>query len=76
MSLLNGVNVLGFGTWKLPANSSTSDLIYKIIREGYRHIDCASIYGNEKYVGEGIQRALQEGIVKREDLWITSKLYV
>ncbi|XP_053991346.1 uncharacterized protein LOC128883232 [Hylaeus volcanicus] len=75
MSQLNGVNVLGFGTWKLPANSSTSDLIYKIICEGYRHIDCASIYGNEKYVGEGIQRALREGIVKREELWITSKLW-
>ena len=75
MSTLDGGNRIGFGTWKLPADHSTSDLIYNIIRCGYRHIDCASVYGNEAYVGNGIKKALDDGIVTRKDLWITSKLW-
>ena len=42
---------------------------------GYRHIDCAAVYGNEQQIGEVIARAISDGLVKREDLWITSKLW-
>merc|ERR1712137_109201 len=45
-------------------------------KTGYRHIDCASIYGNEKAVGEGLAKAIKEGIVQRSDMWITSKLWI
>jgi diketogulonate reductase-like aldo/keto reductase len=43
---------------------------------GYRHIDCAAAYGNEKEVGEGIADAISRGVVKREDIFVTSKLWV
>ena len=65
---------VGFGLWKVPKNVS-SDTVCKAIEIGYRHFDSASDYGNEKEVGEGIKKALDMGLCKREDLWITSKLW-
>src|SRR5690349_12687409 len=41
---------------------------------GYRHFDCASVYGNEHQIGYALQQVLRTGI-KREQLWITSKLW-
>src|SRR5512140_291161 len=41
---------------------------------GYRHIDCASVYGNEHLIGPALRRAMNAG-VKREELWITSKVW-
>mmetsp|Transcript_36827 Transcript_36827/g.95372 ORF Transcript_36827/g.95372 Transcript_36827/m.95372 type:complete len:675 (-) Transcript_36827:23-2047(-) len=66
--------MVGFGTWKLP-KEETAQLVYDAIRVGYRHIDCACDYGNEKEVGQGIKKAIEEGLVTRKDLWVTSKLW-
>ncbi|WP_372644580.1 aldo/keto reductase [Ancylomarina sp.] len=66
--------VLGLGTWR----SDSDDVrraVKKAIELGYRHIDCAAIYGNEKEIGEAIREAIAENIVVREELWITSKLW-
>ena len=49
--------------------------VYDAIKIGIRHLDCASDYGNEIEVGKGINQAISEGIVKRDDLFITSKLW-
>ncbi|MFK8054244.1 MAG: aldo/keto reductase [Woeseiaceae bacterium] len=65
---------VGLGIWKIdPAD--TAQAIYDAIEVGYRHIDSAADYGNEKEAGEGIQRAIADGLVTREELWITSKLW-
>ena len=65
---------IGFGFWKV-AREDAADVAYEAIKAGYRHLDCAADYGNEIEVGEGIARAIADGIVTREELWITSKLW-
>lgn len=65
---------LGFGTWNLPRDERTTELIEQAILTGYRHVDCAAGYGNEKQVGAAFSKCFQSGIVNREDLFITSKL--
>ena len=65
---------VGFGLWKVPQDVC-STTVFKAIEVGYRHFDSASDYGNEREVGEGIKAALDRGLCKREDLWITSKLW-
>ncbi|KAI7825301.1 xylose reductase [Gamsiella multidivaricata] len=66
--------LLGFGTWKIPKDSA-ADVVYKAIEAGYRLFDCACDYGNEIQVGQGIKKAIADGLVTREELFITSKLW-
>lgn len=66
--------MVGLGLWKIPADS-VADTVVEAIRLGYRHLDGACDYGNEREVGEGIRRAIAEGLCTREELWVTSKLW-
>ncbi|KAG4436512.1 NAD(P)H-dependent D-xylose reductase (XR) [Cadophora sp. M221] len=65
---------VGFGLWKV-ANATCADTVYNAIKVGYRLFDGACDYGNETEAGEGVARAIKEGLVKREDLFIVSKLW-
>ncbi len=64
----------GLGTWKIP-EELTPQIVHQAIETGYRHLDCAADYGNERLVGNGIASALNAGLCAREDLWVTSKLW-
>jgi alcohol dehydrogenase (NADP+) len=68
------IPMLGLGTWK-----SDKGVVYQAIRKsieiGYRHFDCAYLYGNEKEIGDALSDAMKAGDVLREELWITSKLW-
>ncbi|KAJ5893380.1 hypothetical protein N7495_005071 [Penicillium taxi] len=66
--------LVGFGLWKVN-NDTCADQVYNAIKAGYRLFDGACDYGNEVECGQGVARALEEGIVKREDLFIVSKLW-
>jgi len=66
--------VIGLGTWKVP-QEACPDLVTDAVAAGYRHFDCACDYGNEKEVGAGLQRAFSGGACRRDEIWVTSKLW-
>ena len=69
------IPLLGFGTWQLePADARR--MVAEALRIGYRHIDTAWIYKNEAAVGDGIRDAIAAGHVAREDIWLTTKIWV
>lgn len=65
---------VGFGFWKVEQDQ-TAEVCYDAIKTGYRHLDCACDYGNEQEVGQGIAKAISDGLCDRDDLWVTSKLW-
>ncbi|KGO76868.1 Aldo/keto reductase subgroup [Penicillium italicum] len=68
------IPALGLGTWQSQPGEVTR-AVFHAIKVGYRHIDAALCYGNENEVGQGIKEAIDAGIVKREDLFVTTKLW-
>ncbi len=74
--LNNGIEmpILGIGTYTL-SDSQAENSVYWALRDGYRLIDTARIYGNETGVGRGIKRAIDEGLVTREEIFVTTKMW-
>jgi diketogulonate reductase-like aldo/keto reductase len=72
-TLSNGVKIpcIGFGTWQTPDGDVTVDAVQAALASGYRHIDGAAIYGNEKSIGTGIKKSG----VPRKEIFLTSKLF-
>lgn len=73
----NNIPIIGMGTFgsdKYDADT-VADAVYYAIECGYRMFDCASVYKNEKQIGEVFKKAIKNGIVKREELYITSKVW-
>ncbi|GAJ26239.1 oxidoreductase [Liquorilactobacillus sucicola DSM 21376 = JCM 15457] len=71
-TLNNGVKIpkVGFGTWQIPDGKQTYNAVAAALKAGYRHIDTAKVYRNEKSVG----KAIRDSGIKREDIFLTSKL--
>ncbi|GJM92572.1 hypothetical protein PR202_ga09052 [Eleusine coracana subsp. coracana] len=65
---------VGLGTYKA-APGVVADALAAAVKAGYRHIDCAPLYGNEKEIGVALKKLFDAGVVKREDLFITSKIW-
>ena len=78
VTLSNGLKMpmVGFGVFRVPDKKECEESVYQAIDAGYRLIDTAASYTNEDAVGAGVKRAIAEGICTREDLFITSKMWV
>ncbi|KOY79767.1 aldo/keto reductase [Apilactobacillus kunkeei] len=67
---------IGFGVFQIENDGKTKEAVFNAIKAGYRLIDTAAAYRNEEEVGAAIKEAIKEGIVTREELFVTSKLWV
>lgn len=65
---------LGLGLWKVPRGRA-AEVTLEAVRAGYCHFDSACDYGNEAEVGQGLAQALAQGLCRRDELWVTSKLW-
>ncbi len=65
---------VGLGFWKVEPTAAAA-LTVEAVKIGYRHLDCASDYGNEANVGDGIAQVARHGLCARDELWVTSKLW-
>ncbi|KAF1878687.1 hypothetical protein Lal_00047358 [Lupinus albus] len=65
---------VGLGTWQAEPGV-VAKAVTTAIQVGYRHIDCAHAYFNQAEIGSALKKLFDDGVVKREDIWITSKLW-
>lgn len=77
VKLANGVEMpqFGIGTFGVPSNAQCKEAVLTALRAGYRHIDTAHAYQDERGVGEAINEFVAEGGCRREDIWVTSKIW-
>ncbi|SDL74977.1 alcohol dehydrogenase (NADP+) [Salinimicrobium catena] len=68
------IPAIGLGTWK-SEKGKVQEAVKIALNEGYRHIDCAAIYDNEAEIGNALSEVFSQGKIRREDVWITSKLW-
>ncbi len=76
--LNNGVTMppIGYGVFRMTNTEECENAVVQAVKTGYRLIDTAAAYENEAAVGKAIKRVIAEGIVKREDLFVTTKLWI
>ena len=77
-TLYTGAQIPAIGLGTFGSDHITSQQVATAVKDaigvGYRHIDCASVYGNEKQIGDVFKSVISSGI-ERDDLWVTSKLW-
>ncbi|TGZ71673.1 hypothetical protein CRM22_002509 [Opisthorchis felineus] len=76
LKLLSGESIpmLGLGTWTAPPGTMKT-VIFSALKAGYRHIDAAFLYGNEKDIGEALEESMKKLNIQREDIFITTKCW-
>lgn len=72
----NKMPLEGFGVFQIPDADECEQVVYDAIKTGYRLLDTAASYGNEEALGKGVKRAIADGLVTREELFITTKVWV
>ena len=77
VTLNNGLEMplVGYGVFRVPDGDDLAEAVKTAIAKGYRSIDTAQVYRNEESVGRGIRAAIEEGLVSRDELFITSKVW-
>jgi len=79
ISLPDGSKIPGIGLGTFGSDSVDHETVAKTVKNaiysGYRHIDCAAVYSNEKNIGSALKEIFESGFVNREELWITSKVW-
>eukprot|EP00871_Galdieria_phlegrea_P004221 jgi/Galph1/47/GphlegSOOS_G4792.1 len=70
----NKIPLIGFGTWKAEPGR-VGEAVRTALEAGYRHIDCAPVYGNEEEIGKVFKEVFSSGKVNRSDVFVTSKLW-
>lgn len=77
VTLNNGLEmpIIGYGVFRVPEGDDLAEAVKTAIAKGYRSIDTAQVYRNEESVGRGIRTAIDEGLVTREELFVTSKVW-
>ena len=66
----------GFGVFQIPDLTECEEVVYNAIKTGYRLLDTAAAYANEEAVGKAVARAISDGLTTREELFITTKVWV